>query len=257
MASEIPTRTRPTLVSSNDHQGNRLLGALEPDDFALLAPHLELIDLPRLKKLELPSRRIEHAYFFGSGIASIVSVQAAASVEVGIIGCEGMTGGPIINGNSHSPYQAYMQVAGAGHRIAAEHLTGAFGQSRSLHAMCLRFNQTFLIQATQTAVSNARATIEERLARWLLMAHDRVPSHQIPLTHEFLAMMMGAGRPGVTEAIHALASKGLIRGERGMVVMIDRDGLIERAGAYYGLPEREYERLLGSGEATALAANGH
>jgi CRP-like cAMP-binding protein len=229
------------------HEGhNRLLSALEPADYALLAPRLEHVELPRLTKLEAPLRKIEHAYFLETGIASIVSVQKTASVEVGIIGCEGMTGLAVVNGNDRTPYQTYMQVSGTAFRISAADLADAFHNSRSLHHTCLRFNQVFMVQATQTAVANARATIEERLARWLLMAHDRVPSHDIPLTHEFLALMMGAGRPGVTEAIHALAQKGLIRGERGMVVLIDRDGLIERAGSHYGLPEREYERLFGN-----------
>jgi CRP-like cAMP-binding protein len=246
MTDDRPARTAPVLATSNDQPcSNRLLAALKPDDYALLASHLEFVELPRLRKLEHAGRRIEHVHFFCSGIASVVSVQQATSIEVGIVGNEGMSGGPIVVGDHQSPYQTYMQVAGTALRVPADHLASAFNHSRSLHLACLRFNQAFLIQATQTAVSNARATIEERLARWLLMAHDRVGSNNIPLTHEFLAMMMGAGRPGVTEAIHALAQKGLLRGERGSVLVIDREGLVERAGDYYGVPEREYERLLG------------
>jgi CRP-like cAMP-binding protein len=166
-----------------------------------------------------------------------------------------MTGFAVVNGNDRSPYQTYMQVAGEAQRLSVEGLREAFGRSRSLHHACLRFSQSFMIQVTQTAVSNARATIEERLARWLLMACDRVQSDEVPLTHEFLAMMMGAGRPGVTEAVHALASKGLIRGERGIVVIIDRKGLLERAGIFYGVAEREYRRLLGQPLGTEQAAD--
>ena len=255
MAIEPSSTQGPTLVASNDQPGtNRLLAALAPDDYALLLPHLEFVELPRLRRLEVPMRRIEHIHFFYSGIASVVSVHATASIEVGIIGNDGMSGLAVLNGNQQWPYQVYMQVAGSAQRIAAEHLTRAFAQSQSLHAMCLRFNQAFLLQATQTAVCNARGTIEERLARWLLMTHDRVGSDNIPLTHEFIAMMMGAGRPGVTEAIHALAQKGLIRGERGMIVMLDREGLTERAGPFYGVAEREYERLLGSEETLRVAS---
>jgi CRP-like cAMP-binding protein len=128
--------------------------------------------------------------------------------------------------------------------MPVHHLRRAMEQSRRLHNVLLRYSQAFMIQTSQTAVSNARATIEERLARWLLMAHDRTPDDNLALTHEFLALMMGSGRPGVTEAVHALAGKGLIRGERGNIVVLDRPGLIERAGAYYGVPEQEYARLL-------------
>jgi CRP-like cAMP-binding protein len=166
------------------------------------------------------------------------------TVEVGIIGREGMTGLAVLNGSDRSPYSTFMQVGGAGHRMSA-HTLRRLLEHTGLRSAFSRWAQAFMIQATQTTVANARATIEERLARWLLMSHDRVDGDELALTHEFLSLMMGAGRPGVTEAVHALSRKGLIRGGRGMIVILDRDGLLERAGSFYGTPESEYERLLG------------
>src|SRR5437763_9693429 len=110
--------------------------------------------------------------------------------------------------------------------------------------MLLRYVQVFLIQASQTVVANARFKIEERLARWILMADDRVDTPVIALTHEFLSIMLGVRRAGVTDAIHALEGRGLIRGDRGEIRITDRKGLVEWADGCYGVPEREYRRLI-------------
>lgn len=223
---------------------NRLLAALAPMDRARLTPELQMVPLARLAKLEFPDRHIEHIYFFESGIASVVSVHGASMVEVGVIGHEGMSGIPVINGNDRSPYSTFMQVAGSGQRIVARRLHDMIDGNTSLRTVFARFAQTFLIQTSQTAVANARATIEQRLARWLLMSHDRVAGDVLPLTHDFLSVMMGVGRPGVTSAVHALANRGFIVGGRGQVTIADRSGLLAHAGEYYGLAESEYDRLM-------------
>jgi CRP-like cAMP-binding protein len=224
---------------------NQLLTALAADDLARLEPHLRPVSLPRRTKLELPNRRIETVYFLESGIASVVSSSdPGAEVEIGIIGDEGVTGGAILHGSDRSPFSTYMQVAGDGHQIDAAVLQAAAEASASLRTILLRSSQIFLLQVSQTAICNARATIEQRLARWLLMAHDRLHSNEIHLTHEFLSMMMGARRPGVTEAINILARKGLLSGGRGVITILDRPALEGHAGSYYGLPEKEHDRLL-------------
>jgi CRP-like cAMP-binding protein len=221
-----------------------LLAALPSQSFALLAPHLQAVDLPRRANVEVPNRKITHIYFPETGIASIVASSAdRAQVEVGIVGREGMTGVAVAHGSDRSPYSVYMQVEGAGHRIEVAVLHDAMANGG--RSIFLAFAQSLLLQVSETAVANARATISERLARWLLMVRDRVDSDEIPLTHEFLAMMMGARRPGVTEAIHELARRGLIAGARAKIVILDRRGLEETAGRYYGVPERELKRLLG------------
>jgi CRP-like cAMP-binding protein len=109
----------------------------------------------------------------------------------------------------------------------------------------LSYGQTFLVQTSHTALSNSRASIEERLARWLLMAHDRVDGDALGVVHEFLALMLGVRRPGVTVAIHMLEARGLIHSARGRIDVLDRKGLEKAANGFYGVPESEYERLLG------------
>jgi CRP-like cAMP-binding protein len=138
-----------------------------------------------------------------------------------------------------------MQVSGSGQKIPVQAFRDAIEKSVDLRAILLRYAQAFMVQTSHTAVANARGSVEERLARWLLMAHDRVDGDNIALTHEFVAVMLGTRRPGVTEAVQALAKKGLIRTDRGLIVIVDRDSLLKRAGKLYGVPEAEYDRLMG------------
>jgi len=166
-------------------------------------------------------------------------------VEVGIIGCEGMTGLPVIFGNHRSPHTCYIQAAGDGQRIATPALRNAMTQSATLQALLLKYAQAFMIQTTYTAIANARGTLEERLARWLLMSHDRIDGDQLPLTHEFLSLMLAVRRPGVTDALHALEGRGLIHANRAAIDVLDRKGLINCANGLYGTPETEYQRLFG------------
>lgn len=210
-----------------------------------LAPLLEPVELPRYARLETPNKTVEFIYFMETGITSMVSVtDPATEVEIGLIGNEGMTGIAVILGNHRSPYASYIQVEATAQRIEADALREIMDNSPGAQKVFLRFAHSFLIQTTQTAVTNVRATIEERLARWLLMAHDRLEGDKIHLTHEFLSVMMGARRPGVTEAVQSLSRKGLILGARGSIEIIDRAALEKRAGRYYGIPEKEYARLL-------------
>jgi CRP-like cAMP-binding protein len=165
-------------------------------------------------------------------------------VEIGVIGREGVTGIAIILGAEASSHSIYMQVAGAAWRIDADRLRNAMEKSRSLHAVLLRYVKVFMAQISETALANGRSKIEQRLARWLLMADDRLDSAELPLRHEFLAMMLGVRRPGVTEAIHALEGKGLIKNSRGHLFITDRDGLVEEANGCYGAAEAEYRSLI-------------
>ncbi len=223
---------------------NNLLSALSAEALAVLGGGLTETALPRRFQLEYPNRKIDHIYFPESGIASIVAPSAPGmQVEVGIVGREGMTGISVVHATDRSPYSVYMQVEGAGHRIEAAIVAEAMQRSPECRRVFLGFAQLLLIQVSETAVANARGTIGQRLARWLLMVQDRVGGPEIPLTHEFLALMMGARRPGVTEAIHELSRQGLIAGARGKVDILDRPGLEEHAGRYYGIPEREQRRL--------------
>lgn len=173
---------------------NGLLAALSSQEFALLEPHFEQVSLKRQAKLEHANRRIDQIYFIEAGVASVVASQGSTTVEIGIIGREGVTGLAVINGNDRSPYVTFMQVPGTARRISADRFREAL-ERPALRRVLGRFAQAFMIQTSQTAVANARATIEERLARWLLMAHDRGDGDELALTHEFLSLMLGVGGP--------------------------------------------------------------
>jgi len=183
---------------------NRILSKLSADNLALLKPDLEPVELPLRRVLETPDQPITHSYFIEYGLASIIASNKNKKLEVGLIGCEGVTGLPIILGNDRSPNETFMQVAGHGVRVPAQKLREAIAQSRSLELGLLAFAHSFLNQTANTALSNGTATLEERLARWLLMASDRLRGDEVPLTHEFLSLMLGVRRAGVTVALNYL-----------------------------------------------------
>lgn len=228
----------------DDH--NLLLATLSGPDRALLEPHLEAIDLPVGLVLAEPATVIPHAVFIDAGLCSVVSSLAEAGrVEIGLFGRDGMAIPALVLGSDTIPFQIFMQVAGRGRRIPVAALRAAVAASSSLRDLLLRYAQTFLVQVGQTAVANAGATAEERLARWLLMYHDRQDGDDLSVTHEFLAIMLGVRRPTVTVAIHTLEGVGLIRARRGRIRVLSRARLEEAAGRTYGPAEAEYERLIG------------
>jgi CRP-like cAMP-binding protein len=181
-----------------------------------------------------------------AGIASVVAVQSDETrVEVGLIGREGMSGIAVVLGGDQSPHSTYIQVAGEAQRITINELRKAMRASEALHGLLLKFAHAFMVQTAQTAIANARAHIDQRLARWILMAHDRTGNTDLPLTHEFLALMLGVRRAGVTEALQSLKRKKLIDTGRNQIMMLNRKGIERAAGHSYGLPEKEYRRLIG------------
>jgi CRP-like cAMP-binding protein len=224
--------------SSTARQQNRLLASLSSYDLALLEPRLEPLTLKIRQVLEPANKPIKHNYFIASGLASVIAIgKNGYRLEVGIIGREGMTGLPVVLGNDRSPNETFRQVEGAGARIAADDLRQAMRQSASLTRVLLNFVNAFLIHTSHTALSNGTATIEERLARWLLMAQNRLGGDEVPLTHEFLSLMLGVRRAGVTGALDHLDRKGVIRLSRGRIFVVDREGLINSANGSYGIPE--------------------
>ena len=241
--------TSPSRHSSRhdaSRQRNRLLAALSPADLALLQPHLNSLAVAVRHEIERPNRRIESVYFMDAGIASVVAVQAdETQVEVGLVGPEGMTGTAVVLGGDQTPHSTYIQVAGEAQWIKADQLRKAMRASDSLRALLLKYVQTFMVQTTHTAIANARAHIDRRLARWILMAQDRTGNKTLPLTHEFLALMLGVRRPGVTETLQILTRQKLIETGRNKIVVLNRNGLEKMAGYSYGVPEKEYRRLIG------------
>ncbi len=239
----MPPTPRP---SHSPRPRNKLLAALSPTDLALLQPHLRSLAVAVRHEIERPNRRIDTIYFMDAGIASVVAVQAdETQVEVGLIGPEGMTGTAVVLGTDQSPHSTYIQVAGEAQSIKADELRKAMRASESLYSLLLKFVQVFNVQTTHTAIANARGQINRRLARWILMAHDRTGDKTLPLTHEFLALMLGVRRPGVTETLQSLTQQKLIENGRNKVVVLDRNGIEKLAGNFYGVPEKEYQRLIG------------
>lgn len=225
--------------------GNRLLQSLSPRDRSLLATDLVPTDLKVRDWFERPNRKIEHVLFPTAGVASVVAEHPnGRRIEIGLIGNEGMSGTAVVLGSDRSPHATYIQMAGAGYRLSVTALRRAMEQSATLRAVTLKFVQAFMVQTAHSAIANARATLNERLARWLLMAHDRARADALPLTHEFLSLMMAVRRAGVTEALQDFEEQGLIVCGRRAIEIIDRKGIEKIASHYYGTPEAEYRRLM-------------
>jgi CRP-like cAMP-binding protein len=219
---------------SRNGSKNRVLARLVRADLALLRPHLTPVDLPVSTQLETANARIDSVYFIERGFASVVADgPGKRSIEVGIIGREGMTGLVQVLGHDRSTHETYMQAAGSAQRISAARLRKAMDQSVRLHRSLLHCAHAFLIQTAQTAVANGRSKLEERLARWLLMANDRLGGTEVPLTHRFLSVMLGVHRPIVTLTVQALERKGLVRAGRQVITIVDRDGLVKMSNGAY------------------------
>jgi CRP-like cAMP-binding protein len=232
---------------AREFTANKILATLPPADFELLAPNLAPVDLPVRRQLEIRNRRVDHVYFLESGIGSVViSAGSNHSIEVGIVGNEGMTGLPVILQAERALHETFMQSAGHGWRIPTAEFRAAMAASPSLSTVMLRYVHTMMSQMTFTALANGRYRIDERLARWLLMAHDRAGGNTIVLTHEFLSIMLGARRPGITTALNVFESRGIIHTRRGEIDIVDRHALEEAANGSYGGPEAEYHRLFAS-----------
>lgn len=232
--------------SAVTHTRNTLLDLLSTADRARVFPHLERVALRQADILYEPGQPIEHVYFLEGGLSSELAVNSDGNtIEVGCVGREGFTGVPALLDVERSAHRTIMEVGGLALRIATPDLTEAMDGSRSLRALLLRFVHVFMVQIAATALADGRYKVEQRLARWLLMAHDRLDGDELPLTHEFLAVMLGVRRPGVTNAIHILEGERLIRARRGRQIVLDRKRLEEAAGGSYGVPEAEYRRLIG------------
>ena len=223
---------------------NQLLLSLQAGDLALLQPALQPIELPLSTVLEEPNVAIETVYFIESGFASVVTGNKAP-IEIGLIGREGMSGLSIVMDDDRSVNQTFMQAEGTALRMSADRLREALHRRPTLRSRLLRYAQAFAVQTSQTALVNGRAKLEARLARWLLMAHDRLEQAEFPLTHSFIAMMLGVRRAGVTDTLHILEGRGLIKARRGQITVVNRKGLEAASDASYGVPEAEYARLVG------------
>jgi CRP-like cAMP-binding protein len=232
-------------AQSSGTNGNRLLAALATRDFARVESNLEPVSLPLNQILLRRAKPITHIYFPQRGVVSLVQrLRDGGVIEVGLIGNEGLVGVPVLLGASTAPVEAMVQIPGSALRIQTHVLQDEITGNTALVPLLLRYAQALHIQITQTAACNGRHTLRERLARWLLMAHDRSTSDDLPLNHEFLSMMLGVRRSGVTVALSDLKSAGAIDSGRSNVTIVDRKGLREASCECYDSVRREYQRLL-------------
>lgn len=233
-------------VPSQTSVRNRLLLRLSPEDYDLVSAHLEFIKLPKGHVIAEPGVAFTHVFFLESGVGSIVVRSAEGhQVEAGLFGLEGFSPVEAVLGSDTSPHLILIQVADDAWRLPVDVLRRAADASPSLRGLLLRYVQALNTQSAFTALSNAMHPIEERLARWVLMCDDRTDTNEMALTHESLSIMLGVRRPTVTTALHMLEGNRFIRTERGVITVVDRNGLEEFAGDAYGVPEAEYERLIG------------
>lgn len=239
---------RAIAVPENAQAGpqNRLLKFLPPEDFERLRPHLQAVEFKYNLSLYRADEQIEFVYFIETGVASLVNtMENGDSAEVGTVGNEGMVGLPVVFGDSKAPTSVYMQVAGHGLRMKARIFWQELQHSLSLRTVMLHYAHAVFNLVAQSAACNTFHLLEQRCCRWLLMTQDRMQSDEFQLTQEFLAMMLGVQRPGVTVAAGKLQRAGLIQYARGKVKILDRAGLMKRSCECYGVSKREFDRLLG------------
>jgi CRP-like cAMP-binding protein len=226
---------------------NRLLAALPPADFAALADHLQPAELELKQVLHEPGQKIQTIHFPEGGMVShVIPLENGHGVEVGLAGREGLVGLPGVLGAERATTEAMVQMEGPAWRIRADELRAAFERSAPLRVLLLRYVQAFHAQVAQTAACNAQHTVDLRLARWLLMQHDRAEQDEFPMTHEFLALMLGARRPSISVAAGVLQKSGAVRYVHGRMTVLDRAGLEAAACECYGVVREQSDELLGA-----------
>lgn len=225
---------------------NRLLQALPPDDLGRLLPHLERVDVHKGEVLIHQGQPLEFAYYPEGGLSSNLAVTSdGRKIEVGCFGFEGMVSTATVLGSDRASHDILVQVGAPWLRMRTAALKEALQASATLQAVLLQYVQIQILTLSHSALANGAYVIKERLARWLLMAHDRLEGDDLALTHDFLSLMLGVQRSGATIAIQELEGLGMIRARRGLITVVDRDKLRDMAGDSYGFPEAEYERLIG------------
>jgi CRP-like cAMP-binding protein len=228
-----------------NHRTNRLLAALGDEDFAALKPHLELINLPFRQVLYEPGDPIAYAYFPHDAVVSLVNImEDGGSVEIGVFGREGVLGllSALVTREAFGRY--VVQMSGTASRISFERLSEVRNARPGLRQMIMNYGEVLLAQTFQTVACNAVHAVEARCCRWILSMHDRSDQDTLPLTHEFLAEMLGVQRSTVSVVARTLQTAGLIRQSRGGITVTDRAGLEDTTCECYAKIRRVYQRLL-------------
>jgi CRP-like cAMP-binding protein len=224
---------------------NRILLSIPDSEYLSIRPHLEFLTLPHHRTLHEPNQRLEFVYFPNGGLLSlVVATESGRTVEVGVVGNEGIVGTPSAVGLSRSPLREVVQIAGDGFRIGVSALQNTLRSTPQLQMLLNRYAVLQGLQVAQTAACNRLHKTEQRLARWLLMVQDRMDSGVLRITHDFLAMMLGTDRPSVSLAAGALQRKQIIEYTRGAVKILNRKKLESRACECYGVIQ-QFHGVLG------------
>lgn len=258
MALPAPNCLNPTMAQSRDFsdrstERNALLRDLDTSDYDALSAHFEELCLKAGEVMVEPDERPSHVYFPQSGVASLVALfKGGEAVEVGTVGREGMVGIPVFLGTGSTPNRVLMQVEGVVRRVPTDVFESLLAESPALDAIMRRYLDAYLLQVSQTAACNRMHDLAARAARWLLMTHDRVGTDSFALTHEFLAIMLGVRRAGVSEAAAELQRKGAIRYSRGRVTVVDRAVLERESCECYRAVRSRFDAML-QGESRLMA----
>jgi CRP-like cAMP-binding protein len=229
----------------HDPNQNHLLAALPAAEFERLSPHLELVPMSLGEFLYEPGTLLRHVYFPTTAIVSLHYVmESGASAEIAGVGNEGVLGISLFMGGDTTPSSAVVQTAGHCYRLPGRKMKEEFNRAGIVQSLLLRYTQALITQMTQTAVCNRHHSIEQQLCRWLLSTLDRLPSHELVMTQELVASMLGVRREGITEAAGALQRAGVIRYRRGHIAVLERAGLESRACECYAVVRKEITRLL-------------
>jgi CRP-like cAMP-binding protein len=225
---------------------NRILAALPADEFERLRPHMERVRLARGQSVIVPEKPIRDFYFPLNCLLSLVTTMVdGASVESGTIGREGVSGVPVLLDARQTTMPTFVQVSGEALRVRADVVKAAYDAGGALRALLNRYIHTVIVVGSHSAACNRLHGLEQRFCKWLLMSSDGIGSDEVGLTQEFLSVMLGVRRAGVTEAALKVQAEGIISYTRGRISILDRKRLGLSACECYARTKAEYERLFG------------
>ena len=232
-------------VSRQVEIGNRILAALPQEQFARLVPFLSTVHLKRDEVVYITGDQIRYVYFPINGLMSLLSTtETGSTVEVAMVGNEGIIGLPVILKNKLIPYEVTVQTEAEAYRIKAEDLQQEFDKGEALHELILRYLNVLIAEISQSALCHRFHTVEEALGRWLLMAQDRLNTESLHLTQEIISHALGVPRTGVTMAAGALQRAGLISYSRGKIMILDRERLAQNSCECFRIVHHELSHFL-------------
>ena len=232
-------------VKTSDPLKNRILAALNADEWQRCQGLLEYVELPLGHVLYESGKTLHHVYFPTTAIISMLYVlESGASAEIAVVGFEGLVGVSLFMGGGSTPSRAVVQSAGYGYRLKAKDMKDEFSRGGPVMHLVLRYTQALITQMSQTAVCNRHHTLDQQLCRWLLLSLDRLEGNELVMTQELIANMLGVRREGVTEEATKLQNAGLIKYSRGHITVLNKPGLEHRSCECYAVVKKEYDRLL-------------